>query len=332
MDSNLLIAQDEPSLLTLPQEVLDMIFGLAYPRQTKLAIVDKRYWQDLNEDSDDDSLNGVVDRRRPPYPGPLVDAFMVSKVYFVNAARVFIANQQVVRSSRYFSSFPKMFETPGIVTAYAKEFNVDMYEAGSLRHCRSLQTVSMKFHVWNFSALKPWKHHISERQFMDWSLISNILLIRGVTYLALHIDPHQHANSDVRKEIWSGNMKRLESLIRAHVLQPMRHERQSKPTADKSVWIPLYEGSKVSLTSSELQGGTHVMPELKAHKMTCEDSAITMGAYTRMMSLKGKTLRDDDMPDSASDMQALLSIDPQAVTNWVAGVKANRKAVRDLMQ
>ena len=266
---------------------------------------------------------------------------MVSKMYFVNAARVFISNRQVVRGQLHSSSLFKMLTTPGIISAFAKQIDVTSFEAYYLPLCHSLQTVNVNFGGGDFRPLKPWKHHIDEHQFNQWldtpscvGLKEGILTLRGIRHLTVRVAPERRANSDVRKEIWTGNMRRFEAVIRSCIMQPKQQVGEHEGTSNKAAWTPLYEGSKVSLIISKLREGAYIPPREinQAKRSDHDDPAVTTDAYTRMMALKGKTLENEDTPRSVHELQALVSIDPQVMLEWIKSATTKLDVVRDLFK
>lgn len=72
-------------LLTLPQEIQDVIFDLAYPTVLGWKSISRSKWDDKN-------LQGHR-KRNGPFPGSKANDFLVSKMYFRAAAKAYVNNQ-----------------------------------------------------------------------------------------------------------------------------------------------------------------------------------------------------------------------------------------------
>jgi len=88
---------DGPGLLDLPQELLDVVFDLACPRIKAAKFYTENQWKERE-----------VTRRREnheyikrAFPSLKVDDFMVSKHFFILAAKAFIVNQLFERGLQF---------------------------------------------------------------------------------------------------------------------------------------------------------------------------------------------------------------------------------------
>lgn len=80
-------------LMNLPQELQDMIFDYAYHRPCQSKIIPRGDWA-VNQFRKQrfGATDGYIIKA---YPGPKVSDFMVSKRYFVAAARAYVSSQPV---------------------------------------------------------------------------------------------------------------------------------------------------------------------------------------------------------------------------------------------
>ena len=88
---------DTPRLFTIPQELQDIIFDLAYPRDYAMFRTPKLWLQEQKQSKRHNASYLVV-----PFPSVVkVDSFLVTKRFLVAAAKAWIKNQTKLQNRRH---------------------------------------------------------------------------------------------------------------------------------------------------------------------------------------------------------------------------------------
>ena len=87
-------------LFDLPQELQDVIFDYAYPPRRKFETTSRSYWEMIETRKRRDIGKSY---QLHPFPGPLVSRLLVSKRFFLNAAKAFIGNRVIPRPYLYYN-------------------------------------------------------------------------------------------------------------------------------------------------------------------------------------------------------------------------------------
>lgn len=102
-----IIADDRPSLLTVPQELIGLIFDAAFGSRDEIRIVSKEAWDERREvkvefhrlwelAADLDSLPPMLPTDTRPYPGSAAVDLMVSKKCFLLAAEAYLGRRRII--------------------------------------------------------------------------------------------------------------------------------------------------------------------------------------------------------------------------------------------
>ena len=114
-------------LLSLAQELLDCIFDLAYPRSEDSVWLDRRQWEDQEREKQRAYRTTHTAR---PFPSPKVVKFLVSKLFFINAARAWVGNQKIDSDTQPAFGYYRGFG--GIVRAYIVDLRSSWYDFTSV--------------------------------------------------------------------------------------------------------------------------------------------------------------------------------------------------------
>ncbi|EME39431.1 hypothetical protein DOTSEDRAFT_56819 [Dothistroma septosporum NZE10] len=82
-------------LLSLPQELQDIIFAFAFPAHESLDFLTHSQWESREKETRRKNTDHVL----RPFPAPKVDDFFVCKQYFACAARAWVTNQHFTNDS-----------------------------------------------------------------------------------------------------------------------------------------------------------------------------------------------------------------------------------------
>ncbi|KAK4952066.1 hypothetical protein LTR10_009986 [Elasticomyces elasticus] len=222
MDPNLGLARETPHLMTLPQEMLDMIFALAYTRSESIPIISSKAWEKGAREGQ--RGNGSWIPR--PFPETKVQEFLVSKEFFSNAAKAFMHNNIIRATDRYtLAPVETLWQvlSGGIARAWLRNLytRYSTLPIPLLGNVKSL-TIGVDPYCFQATPLRPWNDEFQEEHILREHLIPRLLELRGFSYFSLHIDTMDDHRIDTpeRLQCWRRNMERLGSLIRSRVLQP----------------------------------------------------------------------------------------------------------------
>ncbi|KAK5123863.1 hypothetical protein LTR85_002059 [Meristemomyces frigidus] len=301
MDLALPIAHDRPSLLTHPQEIQDMIFRLAYPRQTKFTIITKKEWN-FREKSRRRELGGQHIPRA--YPPPHANGYVVSKAFFTNAARAFIGNQCFSANS-------------------GTKVDMDLLFSCIITRCESLQnlTVTVRPLAFEMARMDLFDELLDEQTLEQSGPLSALLSVRGLKQFKLKVVMDSRRRTPEQMQTWDANMARMELLIRANLLLPKK-----RATTDifvsNSRATPLYAGSGVSASCS---------PLLRCHGATARPAPRASEARsifdigTAESSAGTRKLCTDDIPEELEKLHLLLLAKGAELVDWIREAKVAKK-------
>ncbi|KAK5173677.1 uncharacterized protein LTR77_002358 [Saxophila tyrrhenica] len=133
--------RESPTLMTLPQEILDMMLGFAYNEEVdeiELKWFSKANWQEREGRRVPwvDGVNGLERGPQPPFTKCKASDFLVSKRYFRSAAKAYISRQGI-----YSISF--LDEKYGIIAAFISTLSVSDFGNIPWSRLPNLQTVEL---------------------------------------------------------------------------------------------------------------------------------------------------------------------------------------------
>lgn len=152
------------ALLTLPQELQDIIFEFAYPRVS----ADYIHVSDWKSREASRWREARRDYTKKPFPRPLVDDFLVSKAFFVAAAKAWAGNQKFDMRMSFCQGSDRRMQ--GIVPAFARTVEIDRYDFYLVTSgCISLRSLTIPADERMFWCLEDevlvWEDELSEKHF-----------------------------------------------------------------------------------------------------------------------------------------------------------------------
>ncbi|KAK5699220.1 hypothetical protein LTR17_023427 [Elasticomyces elasticus] len=315
MDPNLALAREAPHLFSLPQEMLDMIFKLAYTAVDDLRVISREGW----ERKLDTPKTSYHDRK---FPVVKVQEFLVSKEYFVNAAKAFIENRTVCPSG--FAEVYDIcdFAKQGIGRAWGRELRCSVYAVppAGMRSLKSLTvTLSEVFFV---ACDQPgpaiWECEYGEADFRKLRSLHRLLDLRGLTHFSLIATTGKHYihTADDRLH-WNRNVQRLDTPIRSQVLQPKAENTSTYRASGVHTTSALYPRSLVSSTGSKLLSASSA--SLYPFEMELSRKS-TSAVSPPGQHLKNKIIASD-IPSSIEGLKSLLDTNGMAFVAWVEEMK-----------
>ncbi|KAK3072660.1 hypothetical protein LTR53_006399 [Teratosphaeriaceae sp. CCFEE 6253] len=316
MDPNLPLQHERPELLTLPQEIQDLILNFAYARNGKLRIISKDDWIKADKTA---QLKTKADYIWAPEPRPKVVAFMVSKAFFFMAAKAFIQDALLRPSPRCSARGYRSMNTissAGIGHAWLRSLDMDL-RAFPLTPPSALRSLTLSLReddLWT-TEKSPWEFNIPEADVWTHPDIKRVLKVRGLAHFALRASPARYLQTSVQHRQWDRNLQLIEDIIRPIVQQPESKAASSDGSMRYPATASLYPGSLVSATGSAILDHRTVLV-----------STSLRGARGVTATKALSKLDDDDIPDSSADLAQLLATDGATVMEWVRKAKRSRRS------
>ena len=303
-------------LFTLPQEIQDFIFDLAYPPIDGFKPISRLNWnwrEKRKRRSDGRTYT------MQPFPPPKVSQFMVSKRFFLAAAKAFVGNQtftddDVPRSLGVLTS-----RRGNVVTCFVTKAKLELsdlrYTLGAGSFAPNLKSLTLTvedgdFDTEDLSTLEndsfanttskyPWEEELNDKDIEAVASYHNIEHFAGVKkFQLIPKEECRNAETNAQKLLYNTNLCKLEEYIKSIVLRP----RQSIETPSLQNDTALYPGSKVSLESSEFMQANR-----QGHDAVSE--AAFWDTYVHQL------------PSTVEGMTALLKKDGERLMEFIAHLK-----------
>ena len=319
MDPTLPVSQERPTLLTLPLEIQDMICNLAYPRHPHFTVVTREAWED------EAKKNRRMSRATcttEAFPLLYVDSLMVSKSYFVSAAKAHMGNQSIIISPRGLYQSYHTFSNKGIGAAFAKELKVLATSFTIWNRLRSIQNLTIVVSASSFenASLDPWDVLLTADEFLEIHGIQNILRLRGLRHVNLETsDSDLYIHTRQQQAMWDSNMERLKDMIKLHVCAPTDFDQDATCSNGVRATDALYPGSAVRFNGSKLLPHG-VLPATSVSRSVSRFRVENVSARGA-----SEALQDKDIPDSLDAFKRLLIDKGDKVMKWLRDAKAARK-------
>lgn len=270
MVSSPALKASKPKLLDLPQELFDMILGFAYARSCQVRLVWKTCWDvhvqawappDDDDDDDDEWLDDEEDvpepewssdfegmRWRRLYPGPLVAKFLVSKAFFVTAARIYIESGP--QDLEYAFEADRMIGGAGVVGAFGRDVVVDFEHWLCFPPMPKMSRLRLV--MWSKlmrKGLRAWKRLLERDEFEETWITAKAL--HGVSeHVELKVSANWRdfeAHDQHEADIYASNMKKLQGVLQDYISSGHCATSCWRPRFDLTLYEPtqLYPGSIV---------------------------------------------------------------------------------------
>nr|OQO23359.1 hypothetical protein B0A51_08033 [Rachicladosporium sp. CCFEE 5018] len=239
---------DRLQLFGLPQELQDIIFEFAYPRDaSKYRFGIQWKWCEKNKRNE---IRGYVPK---PFTGHFVDRWLVSKAFFVSAARAWFTS----------SAFDLTFHYPSrgfhgqefglfreFVVSLKMEYSHYMRLPASCKSLTQLEIVMDR--GWESMPLNSktkfaWHELFTDRDFARCLAHSTLPSLQDLKTLDLRLrrGGSRYAKTAEEQNLLEANTQALEAYLRRTALSP----RKPASTASPVLPAPLYTGSKVYWSS-----------------------------------------------------------------------------------
>ena len=250
--------KDRPKLLSLPQEIQDIIFDLAYPRIDGFKYITRAEWDHREQENLKRIRQGYV---KVPFPRSKACEFLISKRFSTAAAKSYISNQIFddtveTHAGPAHRLFGGMRMTWGIAGQYTTSFITDNYVFSTMHRLPpNLKSVTLKVTGSVFDSIKTkrvWVDDLGEEDFSEVMTHCHYFRISGLQNFHLIPDYCIYADEEEEEAKWEENVRKLETFMRPIVFQKKALNIESRQGQDAGGQMALYEGSRVALTSSTL--------------------------------------------------------------------------------
>ncbi|KAK6392185.1 hypothetical protein LTR65_003957 [Meristemomyces frigidus] len=201
-------------LMSLPQELQDLISDWAFPRQTDAI------WKSLRDLDRKKRDEGRADLEKRM---PKVSEFLVSKSFFVAAARSWVANQSIdCERHSAFMDVPSGVQG-GIVSAFVTDLRCHSGDFWGSRWTYSLarlKVVEIAVEWTMFGPTAPtfaWEEELTAEDFNKVEAKKELTYLSGLRSFKLVASPHYRANTPAKQTMWTRNVQTFEDLLRPFV-------------------------------------------------------------------------------------------------------------------
>jgi len=260
-------------LFDLPQELQDMIFDRVCPGIEDLKIIFKGTWDSQARDKrmEDEGYTSPV---FPPYK---VNEWLISKRYFLAAARTWFGAQKFdfnpndalsPENSEMFMSQSFGLYEKFATSAHVSNNGLDGmlgYRFRGIDLCQNLKRLTIEQDWWGVESVEgkyAWQAIMDRDDLEDALGVTDffggkvhVKALAGIQSLEVVSGYHPYAKTTKQKDLVAANSSLLEDILREQTEQP-RPSAESEPPKTR---FPLYPGSKVynvSRTAAGLAAGT----------------------------------------------------------------------------
>lgn len=323
------------NLMDFPQELLDIIFDLAYPRLDGVTYIRKLAWDNREVER---KRSDRANHTKQPFPSAKVNQFLVSKRFFVLAAKAFVANQAFGWNLNFAAIGMHGGVPGGIVHEFLTEVTIGYYDVFWAVELPSLKAVTMQLCPTFFEFLGEdvcvWQDALTddgiERAAHKITTASrgSISSFRGLRDFQAEPRLCWHAKEDWQRDMWRANVEKFAAYVRTLVTQPRGEPDELEvPQNSPYRWasrnrsrelrhVRLYTNSEVSFGTSTLYApfADHSSDGESYNGSENETLAEDWDAYDR-------PFQDCDIPDDAEELKNLCVDHLDQVAEWMRNAK-----------
>ncbi|KAK4897541.1 hypothetical protein LTR27_004685 [Elasticomyces elasticus] len=293
-------AQPPCHFFALPVEMQDMIFELAYPT-TNAKIIFKHEWQEEQDDLYKRDRTSYVPAAFPDYK---VSELMVSKKFFVGAARAYMGAQHWTDDT----TSALLADQCGLFYEYARHISLpDTWLVGDAANCPRLASLEVELDGYDFDdmrrGLHMWEDICQASDFEGLETTTQLLRLTRVTSLkSVKFTAARtcslFANTAAKEQMWQDNVRRYQEYICKQL------DQHKEPLAERMIQKlggPLYMKSRVCFDSKVLLPEGNPLP----------------GSVTAVTG----SLADGDIPETEDELLAMVKQRGPDFVAWIQRAK-----------
>ncbi|KAK4546240.1 hypothetical protein LTR36_002377 [Oleoguttula mirabilis] len=332
----------QPSLLTLPQELQDVIFDYAYPSEVTVKHISREQWEYREKSKHRDDIT----YGERPFPTPKINDFTISKQYLVAAAKTYVENQNFHEGfDLLFDGTDAVLQT-GILLQWLTTMTTRWPDAFLLSMLPNLKNLTMKIDEMAFEAAEPkyvWHHVLEEEDLKKSMVYAEIMRCPSLQVFKAVASDGRYAKGEQQKRIWKSNVQAFEALV-IRDLKKSKAKMTRRGRECHSAWPPLYPRPRVCFDTSNLLGPATAqdigrlmrntgganedyislvdrMPNADELNDDGDSTTSSEDAADHRWIAPKWSLKDRDIPETANGLRVLLRTDPDAVVEWVRYAK-----------
>lgn len=246
-----------------PQEILDIIFGLAYHVPFDVEFITNQEWMFQKEEKKKVDFEGYEIK---PFSGHKVNDFMVSKNFF------FLSSKAYFKSARWSLSLSDIHpedssdcrrflkEQKGLFIHFAKRLHMRTLGAFTFRNysfwnmlgLRELEVSITERQFKEIKARYPWEHALANDELEALTITTELGQLKQIKSFTLTSRPCEYANTTIKQEMFETNVSALEALIKQKMSTAKEPATNAKPVIKSSGQCArLYFNSKVCFKCSK---------------------------------------------------------------------------------
>ncbi|KAK4542038.1 hypothetical protein LTR36_007069 [Oleoguttula mirabilis] len=256
------------SLFSLPQEILDIIFDYAYPEVPGAVYINRSSWR-YGEQTRQRKCRGTTDYEERPFPPEKVLDFLVSKRYFLLAARAFISNQQFDDGLSFADHYGWSGAEPlGIVADFVTTARLTQDDVGWIHTLPNLRSLKLEVDYTVFDILEGslcmWRDVVTAESFARMAP-QELFKCRGLRVSEAVAEDCDYAETEDEELMWEENVQRFGRYVQSLVTRPKEDLDRFSERASACRWpgwggcggrqlkhLRLYTGSKVCFGTSSI--------------------------------------------------------------------------------
>lgn len=314
-------------LLTLPQEIQDMIFGLAFQRAKKTRLITRGEWEKCERSKR--TMSSAYSVRE--FPELQINRSLVSKSFFVGACKAYIRSRALwdtIYSDRILGP-----NVPGVFKDFTTAVRTDNAWSIICSDLTSLKSLYIEVPLHFFDGPTPklaCEVLLLEEDIAKLSVYQRLLEVRGLSRFELVCSRYVQQRKSHEREVFLANVKRLEALLKPVVTRPREIVQISKIACHPPQ--RLYTGSAVCFGTSKLHmldpglqlatsSWTTPLQSQRHAEGSGHGSLITSGTTSSR-----KRFRESDIPEDLSNFLTFLAEHGEDTMQWIRETKKMRMA------
>lgn len=287
-----------------------MIFGYAIPRLEDIKLISPFSWNYNELDNRKKHGKSYITR---PFPAPLVDRFLVSRRYFLNAAKAFISDQAIESPRDYYrcDSSPHY----NIVMRFMQTARVELFSVESLCGSRAPKAPMLKeivirldeYDLDCFETIFPWEEEFAEDHFKFLARRHGLENLAHVKKYRFESGPFQWRKLQAERQMCYSNARKFEEYVRSYV-------------GDVQV--------ETNASDFDVDAGFPPAPN------TAPESNETAHSKANSMSVSGEEMQAGmtlaQLPDTDEEMMELLKSNGKEVAGLLRALKYEEKAKHNM--